>query len=109
MVDCHIFVGFAVGIIVCSEGYSSSLRSLFTLLDFDMSGSIAPEEFLAGCHRLKGEARAQDMALMQYEVRSQHKLRLQPSDHGAIFDPLVCTTRAVANRGVAFEITNSSQ
>lgn len=47
----------------------SDARKLFYLLDFDQSGEIDVDEFLQGCHRLRGESRALDTALMQYEVR----------------------------------------
>merc|ERR1712087_935355 len=47
----------------------SDARTLFTLLDYDQSGEIAVDEFLAGCHKLKGESRSLDIAIMQYEIR----------------------------------------
>merc|ERR1719356_999733 len=47
----------------------SDARKLFTLLDYDRSGEIDIDEFLRGCLKLKGESRALDMAIMQYEVR----------------------------------------
>uniref|UniRef100_A0A7S1WXH9 EF-hand domain-containing protein n=1 Tax=Alexandrium catenella TaxID=2925 RepID=A0A7S1WXH9_ALECA len=47
----------------------SDARMLFTLLDYDQSGEVAVEEFLAGCNKLKGESRSLDLAIMQLEVR----------------------------------------
>jgi len=47
----------------------SDARTLFTLLDYDQSGEIAIDEFLVGCHKLKGESRSLDIAIMQYEIR----------------------------------------
>merc|ERR1712151_241429 len=47
----------------------SDARTLFTLLDYDQSGEVAIDEFLTGCHKLKGESRSLDIAIMQYELR----------------------------------------
>lgn len=47
----------------------SDARMLFTLLDYDQSGEVAIEEFLAGCNKLKGESRSLDLAIMQMEIR----------------------------------------
>lgn len=47
----------------------SDARMLFTLLDYDQSGEVAIEEFLAGCFKLKGESRSLDLAIMQFELR----------------------------------------
>jgi len=41
---------------------------LFTLIDIDESGSLTPEEFVNGCLRLKGSARALDLAVLMREV-----------------------------------------
>uniref|UniRef100_A0A7S0B6Y0 EF-hand domain-containing protein n=1 Tax=Pyrodinium bahamense TaxID=73915 RepID=A0A7S0B6Y0_9DINO len=43
-------------------------HTLFMLLDYDQSGEISIEEFVAGCHKLKGESRSLDIAIIQYEV-----------------------------------------
>merc|ERR1719446_877460 len=37
---------------------ASEAEGLFRLLDMDNSGSITPEEFLIGCMRIKGAAKA---------------------------------------------------
>merc|ERR1712050_806679 len=47
----------------------SDARTLFTLLDYDESGAIAIEEFVVGCHKLKGESRSLDIAIIQYELK----------------------------------------
>lgn len=45
-------------------------RSLFKLLDVDDSGLVDADEFLSGCFRLRGPAKALDMALLYREVRN---------------------------------------
>merc|ERR1711959_353091 len=47
----------------------SEAEGLFRLLDLDNSGSIDAEEFLNGCLRLHGPAKALDLALLMREVR----------------------------------------
>merc|ERR1740130_2653197 len=47
----------------------SEAKGLFRLLDLDGSGSIDAEEFLSGCLRLRGPAKALDLALLMHEVR----------------------------------------
>lgn len=47
----------------------SEAKGLFQLLDLDGSGFIDCEEFLSGCIRLRGPAKALDMALLMHEVR----------------------------------------
>jgi len=44
----------------------SEARGLFTLLDTDDSGEINAEEFVMGCLRLRGPAKAIDLATMMY-------------------------------------------
>merc|ERR1719199_1840014 len=46
----------------------SEARGLFRLLDLDGSGAIDAEEFLSGCLRLRGPAKALDLALLMHEV-----------------------------------------
>jgi len=41
---------------------------LFTLIDIDESGSLRPDEFVNGCLRLRGNARALDLAILMREV-----------------------------------------
>jgi hypothetical protein len=45
---------------------NSEAKGLFTLLDTDMSGEIDAEEFVMGCLRLKGNAKAIDLATLMY-------------------------------------------
>mmetsp|Transcript_76725 Transcript_76725/g.193713 ORF Transcript_76725/g.193713 Transcript_76725/m.193713 type:complete len:866 (+) Transcript_76725:65-2662(+) len=47
----------------------SEARGLFRLLDMDDSGRIDEEEFLNGCLRLRGPAKALDLALVMKEMR----------------------------------------
>jgi len=48
----------------------SDLWLLFNLIDSDKSGAVDPQEMVAGCLRLKGAAKAFDVAAIRYE----HKL-----------------------------------
>jgi len=48
----------------------SDARTLFTLLDYDMSGEIHIDEFLDGCYKLQGESKNLDMKIMQYEIKT---------------------------------------
>merc|ERR1719223_1055502 len=52
----------------------SEALGLFRLMDIDGSGEVGAEEFLSGCLRLRGPAKALDLALLIREVRrfSQH-------------------------------------
>jgi len=49
---------------------ASEAGKLFMLLDVDKTGLVDIEEFIVGCHKLQGEARSMDVAVMQYEVRA---------------------------------------
>eukprot|EP00747_Dinoflagellata_sp_TGD_P038455 gnl/TRDRNA2_/TRDRNA2_139674_c2_seq1.p1 gnl/TRDRNA2_/TRDRNA2_139674_c2~~gnl/TRDRNA2_/TRDRNA2_139674_c2_seq1.p1 ORF type:complete len:246 (+),score=49.37 gnl/TRDRNA2_/TRDRNA2_139674_c2_seq1:1-738(+) len=46
---------------------------LFKLLDVDGSGSVDADEMISGCWRLKGEAKALDLALLAYESQQTHE------------------------------------
>merc|ERR1711933_716185 len=48
---------------------ASEAKAVFRLLDTDESGEIDAEEFLSGCIRLRGPARALDAAVMLREIR----------------------------------------
>merc|ERR550537_1648760 len=50
----------------------SEAKGLFRLLDMDGSGTINAEEFLNGCLRLRGPAKALDLALVMREMRRMH-------------------------------------
>merc|ERR1712154_593922 len=43
------------------------LWQLFNLLDTDMSNSVDPQEFVLGCMRLRGPAKALELASLQKE------------------------------------------
>merc|ERR1719440_1645900 len=47
----------------------SEARSLFKLMDADQSGTVEAEEFVMGCLRLRGTAKAIDLATLMYENR----------------------------------------
>merc|ERR1712232_240200 len=44
-------------------------QCLFQLLDQDQSGRISMDEFIAGCLRMRGDAKAVDMALLLFTTR----------------------------------------
>merc|ERR1712083_694434 len=48
-------------------------EELFTLVDIDGSGSIDPEEFVNGCIRLQGPAKALDLATFMHEFTQAQK------------------------------------
>lgn len=52
---------------------TSDAATLFTLLDWDDSGSIDINEFCEGCLKLKGEARSFDINCLLYNVRKLAK------------------------------------
>merc|ERR1719316_1688686 len=41
--------------------YEDEAESLFDLMDADSSGTVSPEEFIAGLQKLKGQAKGQDL------------------------------------------------
>merc|ERR1712187_892284 len=51
------------------------VENLFRLIDTDSSGEVDVEEFMAGCLRLKGQARSIDLHMMLCEVRNiEHEM-----------------------------------
>jgi len=44
-------------------------HNLFLLLDADQNGCVQTEEFVTGCLRLKGDAKAIDLATLMYDTR----------------------------------------
>merc|ERR1712139_202572 len=48
--------------------HPTEAHGLFKLLDDDESGSVSIEEFLSGCVRLKGTAKAVDMITLLFET-----------------------------------------
>jgi len=52
----------------------SEAKGLFDLLDRDGSGSIDADEFLSGCLRLRGPAKAVDLQLVMLEVAEQRRI-----------------------------------
>jgi hypothetical protein len=51
----------------------SEAKNLFRLLDIDDSGSIQAEDFVVGCLRLRGSAKAIDLATLMLETRRYHR------------------------------------
>jgi len=50
-----------------------TLGHFFSLLDADGTNEIDLEEFIIGCFRLKGNAKAMDMVLLGYESKRLSK------------------------------------
>eukprot|EP00435_Cladocopium_sp_Y103_P029854 s2779_g7.t1 len=74
----------------------SDAWSFFKLLDMDGGGAVEIEEFLMGCLRLRGNARAMDMAKLMFDqnwlIKSQgQRLGLRPCRNHV---PDVCRSRA---------------
>jgi len=64
-------------------------RGLFKLLDLDNSNSVNIDELISGCLRLKGQARAVDVATIIYEnkrMMNQHALFFQILSIRVLFD-----------------------
>lgn len=47
----------------------SDARTLFSLLDYDLSGDVGIDEFVSGCYKLQGGSRKLDTAIMQQEIK----------------------------------------
>merc|ERR1711879_490522 len=56
-------------------------KGLFSLLDLDGSGTIDAEEFLSGLKRLRGPAKALDLALLIYEVQRMASRQQEHKQH----------------------------
>merc|ERR1712050_251781 len=48
----------------------SEAQSIFELLDIDQSGTLTAEEFIAGCMRLNGSAKALDLMVLMDQVKA---------------------------------------
>jgi hypothetical protein len=48
-------------------------KALLDLLDFDKTGTIDPEQFIAGCIRIHGSAKAIDLVTLMSDVHSLHR------------------------------------
>jgi len=59
----------------------SEARGLFKLLDLDGSGEVSADEFLNGALRLRGAAKALDVALLIQEVRNIERQMRQVTVH----------------------------
>lgn len=59
----------------------SEARGLFKLLDLDGSGEVSADEFLNGALRLRGAAKALDVALLIQEVRNIERQIRQVTSH----------------------------
>jgi len=58
----------------------TEVRTLFSLIDVDRSGTIDRDEFIWGCLRLKGDAKSLDLALLQYDVKGIQQMVEQMAD-----------------------------
>lgn len=67
---------------------ASHAQGLFKLLDTDNSGNVGLEEFIVGCLRLKGEAKAIDVATLMYEnkriIRKLNDIHAQQSQESRL-------------------------
>jgi len=57
----------------CLGIHPTEAHGLFRLLDDDCSGSVSIEEFLSGCVRLKGSAKAVDMITLLFETNKMSR------------------------------------
>jgi len=64
----------------------SEAQGLFRLLDAENNGTVEAEEFVMGCLRLRGWAKAVDLATLMYENRRWHKRieRCQEKTHNLL-------------------------
>merc|ERR1719491_1999375 len=68
----------------------SEARGLFTLLDTDCSGEVDAEEFVMGCLRLQGAAKAIDLAtLMYFNKRISNWWQTQMADVHKSFEEVI--------------------
>eukprot|EP00747_Dinoflagellata_sp_TGD_P096135 gnl/TRDRNA2_/TRDRNA2_166737_c1_seq3.p1 gnl/TRDRNA2_/TRDRNA2_166737_c1~~gnl/TRDRNA2_/TRDRNA2_166737_c1_seq3.p1 ORF type:complete len:657 (+),score=112.12 gnl/TRDRNA2_/TRDRNA2_166737_c1_seq3:50-1972(+) len=51
----------------------SEAEGLFRLIDMNGDGTISSEEFINGCLRLRGPAKALDLALLMYDTKRLHR------------------------------------
>lgn len=51
----------------------SEAQGIFSLLDIDKSGIIESEEFISGCMRLRGPAKALDLTVLMLEIKQMSK------------------------------------
>merc|ERR1711879_865247 len=51
----------------------SEARSVFALIDTDGSGSVDPIEFVNGCIRLRGSAKAVELAMLMHETNKMNR------------------------------------
>lgn len=63
---------------------SNACDDLFHLLDDDQSGYLSSSEIVDGCLRLRGHARAVDLALVMYEIRMLKSAFVQGGQRSSI-------------------------
>merc|ERR1711879_685540 len=54
---------------------------LFQLLDVDGSGLVTVEELVNGCARLKGNAKALDLAVLQNQINQIHTTLIETAEN----------------------------
>merc|ERR1712050_160068 len=72
-------------------------EDLFNLVDIDGSGSIDPEEFVNGCIRLQGPAKALDLASFMHEYKQAQKRELARDNK--MHRAMASLQRALMNKG----------
>merc|ERR1712178_320921 len=50
----------------------SEAKAVFQLIDADGSDSVDPLEFISGCLRLRGSAKAVELSLLMYETKKMN-------------------------------------
>jgi hypothetical protein len=64
----------------------SDARTLFRLIDYDLSNEVSITEFLEGFYKLQGESRALDMKLMIYEMKFLREMTTDLRDRMRSFE-----------------------
>lgn len=53
---------------------SNAMENLFNLLDLRGTGALSIQDFVAGCMKVRGNAKAVDLFAMTYEAKERHKI-----------------------------------
>merc|ERR1712048_608480 len=51
----------------------SEAQGIFRLLDVDGGGTVSPLEFVSGCMRLRGSAKAVELSLLMYDTKKMNE------------------------------------
>jgi len=78
-------------------------KKIFELLDYNDSGDLTTEEFIAGCLRMKGQAKSKDLLMAQVNVNMMNRHCQQFEQEVALFQEklrlLDATSRALVDHG----------